>query len=66
MALEETGQVLQKLETLYDALLTIQATSVEAERVFSTAGLFLTKIRNRMSDTTLDNFIFMKSRLARD
>ena len=43
---------------------TIQPTSVESERVFSAAGLFLTKLRSRMSDITIDMLLFMKARLS--
>ena len=48
------------LKHVYDALLVIPPTSVEAERVFSAGGLYLTKLRSRMSDETLDKLIFLK------
>ncbi|GFW45344.1 hypothetical protein TNCV_4734511 [Trichonephila clavipes] len=38
---------------LCEALKTIPPTSVEAERAFSAAGLFLTKLRTRLSDKTI-------------
>ena len=38
----------------------ITPTSVEAERVFSAAGLFLIKLRTRMGDQTLDKLIFLR------
>ncbi|GFX04882.1 transposable element Tcb2 transposase [Trichonephila clavipes] len=38
---------------LCDALKTILLTSVEAERAFSAAGLFVTKLRTRLSDKML-------------
>ncbi|GFW66483.1 uncharacterized protein TNCV_3310021 [Trichonephila clavipes] len=38
---------------LCDALKTIPPTSVEAERAFSAAGLFVTKLRTRLSDKRL-------------
>ncbi|GFU83547.1 hypothetical protein TNCV_4218071 [Trichonephila clavipes] len=41
-----------------DALKTIPPTSVEAERAFSAAGLFVTKLRTRLSDKR--NLYFMK------
>ena len=53
----------RKLSTLLDihsCLKTIPPTSVEAERVFSVTGLFLTKLRSRLSDVTLDKLIFLK------
>ena len=34
--------------------------TVEAERVFSAGGLFLTKLRSSMSDMTLDKLMFLK------
>ncbi|GFV92081.1 hypothetical protein TNCV_1895171 [Trichonephila clavipes] len=37
---------------LSDALETIPPTLVEAERAFSAAGLFVTKLRTRLSDKT--------------
>ncbi|GFV68213.1 hypothetical protein TNCV_1874951 [Trichonephila clavipes] len=40
---------------LCDALKTIPPTSVEAERAFSAAGLFVTKLRTRLSDKTKCN-----------
>ena len=49
-----------QLQLLHKALLTVPPTSVEAERVFSAGGLFLTKLRSRMSDKTLDKLIFLK------
>ena len=48
------------LELLYKALKTIKPTSVEPERAFSAMGFFVTKIRNRMSDKTLDALITMR------
>ena len=42
------------------ALKTIKPTSVEAERAFSPMDFFVTKIRSRMSDKTLDALITMR------
>ena len=50
---------------LHDALWSIQPTSVEAERSFSAAGLFLTKLRMGIKDQTLDRLGFMRRRLTR-
>ena len=36
----------------------IPASSTDSERVFSSAGRFCTKIRNRLSSRSLDNFSF--------
>ena len=49
-----------ELQLLHKALQTVLPTSVEAERVFSAGGLFLTKLRSSMSDKTLDKLIFFK------
>ena len=45
---------------LFKALKTIKPTSVEAERAFSAMGFFVTKLRNRMGDETLDGLITMR------
>ena len=50
----------EKLEILDKALLTIKPTSVEPERAFSIMGYFLTRLRNRMSDETLDAMVFLR------
>ena len=50
------------LQLLYKALKTIKPTSVEAKRAFSAMGFFVTKLRNRMSDKTLDALITMRQR----
>ena len=49
-----------ELQLLHKALQTVLPTSVEAERMFSAGGLFLTKLRSSMSDKTLDKLIFLK------
>ena len=51
---ESSGIRPANLQTLYEALLTIQPTSVEAERAFSVCGLFVTKLRSRLHDSTID------------
>ncbi|GFX71066.1 uncharacterized protein TNCV_3648311 [Trichonephila clavipes] len=45
---------------LCDALKTIPPTSVEAERAFSTAGLFVTKLRTRLSDKSINCLCILK------
>ena len=45
---------------LASCISTIPPTSVEAERTFSASGLFLTKLRSRLSDKSLDTLISLK------
>lgn len=59
--LEATGKRPSKLEHIYNALLSIPPTSVEAERAFSAAGLFTTKIRSRLSDKSINALSFLRS-----
>ena len=51
----------ENLQRLYLALGTIQPTSVEAERAFSVCGIFVTKLRNRLSDKSINALCFLKS-----
>ena len=50
----------QILEKLYNALLGIPISSVEAERCFSTKENFSTKLRSNLSDETLSALVFLK------
>jgi hypothetical protein len=59
----KTGELTDRLVKLLKALESVQASSVESERAFSTAGSFVTKIRNRMGDNTLDNYCFARQKL---
>jgi hypothetical protein len=52
------------IRLIHETLLIIPPTSVEAERVFSAAVLFLTKLRSRMFDMTLDKLVFLKFYLS--
>ncbi|GFW12392.1 uncharacterized protein TNCV_816451 [Trichonephila clavipes] len=45
---------------LCEALKTSPRTSVEAERAFSAAGVFVTKLRTRLSDKSINCFCFLK------
>lgn len=49
------------LDKLYDALLSIQATSTQSERCFSDAGNFMTKKCIMLSDASLNVLVFLKS-----
>jgi hypothetical protein len=53
----KTGELTAKLAKLHQAVLSIPASSVESERAFSVASQFVTKIRSRLGDATLDNFV---------
>ena len=57
----KTGTESKHLTLLLEALDSIPPTSVESERAFSAAGLFITKIRSRLGDDTLDSLCFLKS-----
>ena len=50
---EATRKRPTQLELLFNALLSIPSTLYEAERAFSAAGLFVTKLRSRLSDKSL-------------
>lgn len=50
----------QILEELYNALLGIPISSVEAQRCFSTPEKFSTKLRSNLSDGTLSSLVFLK------
>ena len=50
-----------KLSTIARAILPIQATSVASERVFSTCGDLNVPKRNRLSDSSFENNILLKS-----
>ena len=62
---EASGIRPANLQTLYEALLTIQPTSVEAERAFSACGLFATKLRSRLHDSTIDALCFIRNALQK-
>jgi len=49
------------LEQVYAYLLTIPATCVEAERAISAAEVHATKVRSRLSDTSLDMLCFLRA-----
>ena len=51
---DATHKKTNNLQLLFDALLTMKPTSVEAERSFSAAGYFLSKLPTRMGENTLN------------
>ena len=58
---EGTKTKTPKILKLYKSVMTIQPSSVQAERIFSTAGLFSTKLRSRISDRILDSLYFLRN-----
>lgn len=58
---EVTKKRTQNLELIYKALLSVKPTSTDSERAFSTAGTFVTKSRNRLSDRSLHAIVFLKA-----
>ena len=58
---DATGQQTTNIDLLLDAWKSIPPTSVESERSFSAAGLFVTKLRTRLSDRSVDRFCLLKS-----
>ena len=58
---EANGNKSKYLNLVVDrALRTIPPTSVEAERAFSAAGLFVTKLRARLSVKSIDSMMVLK------
>ena len=49
------------LDKLIQALYTIAPTSVEAERIFSAAGLYVTKLRSSLKDSSIENLLMLRS-----
>ena len=49
------------LQLVYDYLLSVPPSSVEAERAFSAAGIVCSRLRTRLGDDTLDNLCFLRS-----
>ena len=60
---ETTSERPTCLQKLYGALVTLPPTSVEAERTFSSAGLFVTKLRTGLNDTSVDCLCFLQKYL---
>lgn len=48
------------MKLLYDALFSINPTSTDIERIFSSDGEFVKKIRNELSDKAIEAFVFLK------
>jgi hypothetical protein len=50
----------------FNYLMTIQPTSVDAERAFSDAGAVVTKFRTQLNDNTIDKLCFLRSYFKHD
>lgn len=61
MCLQTAAIEVDLLQKAYDYLATIPATSVEAKRAFSSAGLICSKLRCRLDDKTVDTLAFLKT-----
>ena len=59
-AFEGTKERTERLDNIFNALRTIQATSTEVERTFSVAGNIKTKVRSRLSEEHLDMLVHLK------
>ena len=57
---KNTGEQPKCLEKIYKALKTLLPASADAERAFSAAGLFLTRIRSSLSDQSIDKLRFLQ------
>ena len=58
---EATGKRTPNLDLLYNALIRIPPTSIESERAFSALGLFVTKLRSRLSSSSINMLSFLKA-----
>ena len=63
MFFEATQKCPKDLKRLKNCLDTFPPSLLEAERCFSPAGLFITKLRSSMSDYLIDLLCFMRSYL---
>ncbi|KAI6652964.1 hypothetical protein LOD99_4041 [Oopsacas minuta] len=58
---EQTGKRGHFLEMIYQMLLTVPPTSVDAERVFSSCAYLCNRFRSRLGGTTLNNLCFIRN-----
>lgn len=58
---EATGDRTLNITNLLNSLKSIPPTSVESERAFSAAGLFVTKMRTRLSDRSVDCLCYLRA-----
>lgn len=57
---EATGKRTHNWEPLFNGLISVALTSDETEIPFRFAGLFITKLRTRLSDRSIDRLCFLK------
>ena len=55
---EVTGEKTNNISFLIDALKTVPSISIESRSEFSAARLFITKLRARLSDRSIDHISF--------
>ena len=58
---DATGERTLRMLKIMRAIETIPPTSVEAERAFSAAGLFITKLRTRLNNRSVDALCFLRA-----
>ena len=58
---DATGERTPRMLKIMRAIETIPPTSVEAERAFSAAGLFITKLRTRLNNRSVDALCFSRA-----
>ena len=63
---QQTGKRGYHLKQAYQMLLTISATSVKAERAFSSSGYICNKSRTRLNDSNLDKLLFIRNNLKKE
>lgn len=57
---EITAERTKNIDLLNDAIRSVPPTSVESERAFSAAGLFVTKLRTRLSDKSINALCLLR------
>ena len=59
-AFKSNGQKGRFLEYAFEMIQSVKVSSVDVERVFSSVGIMVTKFRSRLSDETVDSYLFLK------
>ena len=66
ITLEQSGKRSENLEIFYEAMCAIPPTSVDSERAFSAVGLFVTKLRSRLGDNTIDALLTLRTNFIKE